>query len=220
MKISVVIPTYQEASCIERVIAEIPKHVVDEIVIIDKSSPDGTADLARRAGAAVYTQEGKGYGNAIMQGVRAATGDIVVIMDADGSHDPADIPRLVEKAKEGYEYVSASRYFYGSKPTDDDTWIRFAGNMLFTWLTNILHGTKVTDSLFTFIAASKKALLDLNLTSPGFEFCTEIIVKARKKGLKFIEIPTHEKQRYGGDTKVNAFWHGLKILRMILRRYS
>lgn len=221
MKVSLIIPTRNEEGCIGRVIREIPRKIVDEVIIIDGHSTDNTIIEAKRAlkkNDKLINQKNLGYGAAFLEGFKAVTGDVIIMMDADGSHNPKDIDRIIDKFKQGYEFVMASRYTKGGK-SDDDTLIRFLGNKIFTWMTNVIHGTNVTDSLYLFTAISKKKLDALYLVSPDFEFCTEIIVKAHKANLKFAEVPTIERKRYAGKSKVNAFIHGLKILRIILRPY-
>lgn len=221
MKVSLLIPTRNEEGCIGKVLREVPRDIVDEIVIVDGQSTDKTVEEVRvnlREGDKLHIQRGKGYGAAFIESFEIATGDVLIFMDADGSHDPKDIPKLVAKIQEGHEYVMASRYASGGH-SYDDTIIRWMGNRFFTWLTNVLHGTNVTDSLYLFTAITKEGLNKLSLVSPGFEFCTEIVVKAHRAGLRFAEVPAVERARYQGKSKVNAFWHGLKILRMILHRY-
>ncbi len=221
MRVSVILPTRNEEGCIGRVLKEMPREVVDEVVIVDYHSTDKTAEEAKaelRPTDKFVAQKGKGYGGAFREGFDIASGDVVVMMDADGSHNPADIPALVEKVRRGYEYVMASRYTTGAH-SYDDTIIRWIGNRVFTWMTNMVHGTRVSDSLYLFTAITREGLKKLNLKSDGFEFCTEILVKAHRAGLSFAEVPAIERLRFAGRSKVNAFWHGLKILRMILRRY-
>lgn len=221
MKVSLLIPTRNEEGCIGRVLAEVPRDVVDEIVIVDGHSTDKTVEEVKAnllPQDKLVMQTGKGYGGAFIEAFDVATGDVLIFMDADGSHNPANIPAILAKVREGGEYVMASRYMRGGH-SYDDTIIRWIGNRVFTWMTNMLHGTNVTDSLYLFTAITKEGLNKLTLTSPGFEFCTEIVVKAHRAGLKFAEVPATERARFAGKTKVNAFWHGLKILRMILKRY-
>ena len=129
-----------------------------------------------------------------------------------------DIPKLIQKINEGYAYVIASRYGRGGR-SDDDTLIRFIGNRSFTFLINLLHGTNVADSLYLFTAITRKGLKKLHLVSFGFEICVEILIKAHKAGLKFAEVPVIERPRFAGRSKVNAFFTGLKILEVILKKY-
>jgi len=216
MKISVIIPTLNEGDCIGQLLEELPQDAVDEVIIVDGNSIDNTREVVQSFGYNAYLQKSRGYGGALREGCEIATGDIIIMMDADGSHNPADITKIVEMMKEGYEYVMASRYLQGGK-TEDDTWIRFTGNMLFTWLTNIVHGMRVTDSLYLFTGITKDGLKRLDLRCDGFEFCPEILIKAHKAGLRFAEVSAMERKRFGGKSKVNAFFHGLKILKEILR---
>jgi len=220
---TLIIPTKNEEGAIGKVLQEIPKHLVQQIIIIDGHSQDKTikevkANL-RKGKDKLIIQKSKGYGGAFMEGIKQARGDVIIMMDADGSHNPKDIPFLLNKINEGYEYVMASRYTSGAK-SYDDTFIRWLGNKVFTLLTNIVHGTHVTDSLYLYTAITKKELKKLKLSSLGFEFCTEILVKAHNAGLRFAEVPAIERKRYHGDSKVSALLDGLRILKMIFMKYN
>jgi glycosyltransferase involved in cell wall biosynthesis len=222
MKVSVIIPTLNEQGCIGKVLDEIPRDIVTQVIIVDGHSTDNTMKEAKsrmKRSDIFFVQKGTGYGNAFLEGIKKVTGDVIVMMDADGSHNPKDIRNIIKKFKEGYEYVMASRYMPGGK-SYDDTLIRFTGNMVFTFMTNVIHGTRVSDSLYLYTAISTKALKKLKLKSPGFEFCTEIIVLAHKAKLKFGEVPAIERARYAGKSKVNALIHGFIILKMILKSYQ
>ena len=221
LKVSVIIPARNEEGCIGRVLKEIPRDVVSEVVIVEGRSTDRTVSEIKanlKKSDKLVIQKERGYGSAFLQGFKLVTGDCIVMMDADGSHNPADIYKIVAKIKQGYEYVMACRYMKGGR-SDDDTFIRWFGNFFFTRLTNFIHGTRVSDSLYLYTAITRNGLSRLDLSSPGFEFCTEIVVKAHKAGLKFAEIPAIERLRFAGNSKVNSFYHGLKILKMILRKY-
>lgn len=216
MTVSVILITLDEVNCIGRVLDSIPKDAVDEILVVDGHSTDGTPELVRNMGYNVIFQEGKGYGAAFLTGAKNAKGDIIILMDSDGSQNPEDIPKLLEKIKEGYKVVFASRYLKGSG-SEDDTFIRFVGNKFFTALTNLLHGVGISDSLFLFAAIDKNVFNSLGLKYQGFEFCVEVPIKAHKKGYKFAQIPSFERKRFHGKSRVNAFIHGIKILKTIIK---
>jgi len=223
MKTTLIIPTRNEEGSIGKVLREIPKKLIQQIIVVDGHSQDKTRDEIRvnlrRNKDLLLLQKSNGYGGAFLEGFRKATGDVIIMMDADGSHNPADIPFLLNKIKLGYEYVLASLYTIGGY-SFDDTFITWCGNQLFTKLTNIIHGTRVTDSIYLFTAITKEGLNKLNLKSHGFEFCTEILVKAHRAGLRFAEIPAIERARYAGNSKVNAFVDGLKYLVMIFGKFD
>lgn len=222
MKVSLIIPTLNEQGAIGRVLREVPKDVVNQIIVIDGHSTDNTAAEAKaelgRKNDKFVLQKKAGFGNALLEAFKKASGDVIVIMDGDGSQNPKDIASFLKKIKDGYAYVMGSRYGRGGR-SDDDTIIRLIGNRAFTSLTNLVHGTKVSDSLYLFIAIKRKDLKKLQLSSPGIEICVEIPIKAHKAGLKLAEIPVIERARYAGESKVNAFFTGLRILGMIFRKY-
>ena len=215
-KITIIIPTLNEAECIETVLKELSHNDVDEILVVDGHSVDGTPELIRRLGFNVITQDGKGYGAAMNTGIKHAIGDIIIPMDADGSYDPKDIPDLVECIENGFDVAFASRYLPDSG-SHDDTIIRFVGNKLFTFLINKIHGVKISDSLFLYVAAKKEVFKSLNLGSSGFEFCIEFPIKMQKAGFRYTEIPSFERERIAGKSKVNAFLDGLRILWYLLK---
>lgn len=221
MKTSVVIPTRNEQGAIGRVLKEIPKNIVDEIIVIDGHSKDNTAKEAKehlRIGIdKFFLQKKPGFGNALLEGFQKSKGDAIVILNGDGSQDPKDIPSLLSKIKDGYDYVMATRYAKGGR-SDDDSIIRFIGNRTLTFLTNLVHKTSVSDSLYFFTAITRKGLKKINPKSPGFEFCIEILIMAHKAGLKFAEVPVVERASLS-KSKVNAIPVGWKILWKILKKY-
>ena len=216
MKVSVIIPTLNEVGSIEGVLGEIPKDVVDEILVVDGHSTDGTPELVRKLGYNVITQEGRGYGLAVSIGIKHAKGDVIVLMDGDGSYEPHDIPALLQCLEEGYDVALGSRYMAGSG-SEDDTVVRYIGNKLLTFLLNAIHGVGISDSLFLYVAARREIFQSLDLRSSNFEYCVEFPIKAHRAGFKFAEVPSIERKRTAGQSKVNALYHGLRILRVILR---
>ncbi len=221
MKVSVIIPTRNEQGAIGRVLKEIPKNVVDEIIVIDGHSKDTTAGEAKKnlrpKKDKFILQKKPGFGNALLEAFRLSTGNAIVILNGDGSQDPKDIPSLLAKIKQGNDYVMASRYAKGGR-SDDDSIIRFIGNRTLTFLTNLIHRTNVSDSLYFFTVITRKGFKKIHPKSPGFEFCIEILLMAHKAGLKFAEVPVVERASFS-KSKVNAFLVGFKVLRKILQRY-
>lgn len=218
MKTTVIIPTFNEVESIEKVLSQIPKDKVDEILVIDAPSFDGTAELVKKTGYPLIIQEGKGFGRAIATGVKHAKGDVVVVLNGDGSQNPEDIPKLLEKIEQGYDLVLASRYL-PEAGSDDDTLIHYIGNRFFTYLCNILYKTRISDSLYFFIAARKRVFEIIKPESPHFGYCIEIPIKAHQAGLKIAEIPSFERKRMGGKGKVSALSVGPKTLWTLLKQW-
>ena len=211
MTVSLIIPTLNEAGSIEAVLREIPRDVVDEILIVDGASTDGTAEIVRRQGDRVIQQEGRGYGAAIATGFKHVSGDIIVLADADGSYNLDDIRLLVQRVQDGADLALGSRYLPESG-SEDDTLIRYVGNKVFTWTLGKLYGVELTDALFFYMAIRRDVVRSITATSPGFEYIVEFLIKAQRGGFKFAEIPSLEKSRTAGKSKVNAFKDGLRML--------
>lgn len=216
MRISVIIPTFNEVETIEEVLREIPKDRVDEILIVDAPSNDGTIELVKKLGYPLIIQEGKGFGRAITTGLKQAKGDVLIFIMADNSQNPRDIPKLLEKIEEGYDLVMASRYLPGAG-SDDDTLLHYIGNKIFTFLSNKIHKTNFSDILYFFLAIKKEVFDKVKTSSFGFEYCIELPIKVAKAGFKITQIPSFERKRAGGRAKANAFSVGLKILLAIFR---
>lgn len=210
-KVSLIIPTLNEVGSIEAVLQEIPRDVVDEVLIVDGHSTDGTPELVTRLGCAVVQQTGRGYGDAIATGFRHVKGDIIVLADADGSYELGDIRRLVQRVREGADLALGSRYLPESG-SDDDTFVRYVGNKAFTFLFRSLYGVQISDALFFYAAIRREVVEAITATSPGFEYIVEFLIKAQRAGFKFAEIPSAEKARTAGKSKVNAFNDGLRML--------
>lgn len=214
-KVTVIIPTLNEIDCIKYVLEELSQLNIGEILVVDGNSTDGTPELVEKLGFKVIMQEGKGYGNAMKTGLKHADGDIIIPMDADGSYNPKDVSRLVKCIENGSDVVFGSRYLPESG-SHDDTIIRYVGNMFFTFLLNKIHGVKISDSLFLYVAAKKEVFESLDLQSSGFEYCIEFPIKVQRAGFTYKEIPSFERERIAGESKVNAFLDGLRILWYLL----
>jgi len=190
---------------------------LNEVVVVDASG-DETAQVARALGARVIIQDGKGKGAGLRQAFGADYGgDIIVSVDADGSNRIEEIPRLVEKITQGADIAKGSRFLKGGGSTDL-TWIRRVGNRLFLALVNGVWLTHYTDLCYGFVAYKKSALATLApvLESKNFEVETEIFIKARKLGLKVVEVPSVELSRRYGASKLQGVHDSVRIFRTIL----
>lgn len=213
--ISVVIPALNEADNLPYVLPSVAE-VAAEVVLVDGSSIDGTSTVARRLlpDVKIVQQNGRGKGNALRCGLAACTGDIVVMMDADGSTDPIEIPRFVDALMDGADVVKGSR-FLGSGGSADITPLRRLGNLMLNGVVNQLFQTPFTDLCYGYIALWRDNLDFFEIDCAGFEVETQINLRARKANLKIVEVPSYEHPRRHGFSHLNTFRDGWRILRLI-----
>ncbi|HNH39628.1 MAG TPA: glycosyltransferase family 2 protein [Microthrixaceae bacterium] len=213
---SVIIPTFNESKNIGWVLRRLPP--VDEILVVDRCSPDRTGEIAKALHnrVRVINEPRRGKGTALRTGFDAAACDVVVMVDADGSMDPAEIPLYVDGIAQGYDFVKGSRFMAGGG-SDDITPTRALGNHVLTRTTNLLFMSRFTDLCYGFMAFRRSALPDLRLSSTGFEIETEIVVNAVMANLRILEVPTHERQRRFGESNLRAIRDGQRVLSTILR---
>ena len=215
--VSVVIPAKNEARNLEHVFGTIPKWV-DEIVLVDGHSVDDTVTVARELHSAVQIvhQQGRGKGDALQAGFAAATGEIIVMMDADGSTDGREIPRFVAALTTGADYAKGSR-FASSGGSADITFFRRLGNKILSGLVNRLFGTRYTDLCYGYNAFWAKHLSEFDLDCAGFEIETVMNVRAAKAGLTVQEIPSYEHLRIHGTSNLKVVRDGIRIAKFIIR---
>lgn len=215
--VSVVIPTLNEARNLEHVLPKVPTWV-DELIIVDGRSTDETVATARalRPDARVVMQSGRGKGNALRAGFQAATGDIIVMLDADGSMNPAEIGQFVRFLRDGADYVKGSRFLQGAGSTDI-TWLRQFGNGCLTTAVRVLFGGRYSDLCYGYNAFWRHHLPALALDSDGFEIETEMNVRALKAGLRVMEIHSFELERIHGSSNLRTFPDGWRVLKTIMR---
>lgn len=215
--VSVVIPTLNEAMNLPWVLRRMPSYV-DEVVIVDGRSLDGTVDVARalRLDVVVVAEPRPGKGNAVRSGFAAASGDIIVMLDGDGSMDPQEIGWLVAPLQHEYDFVKGSRYVTGGG-SDDLTWLRSSGNRMLTRLANTILHSDYSDLCYGYIALRRECVEILELKSDGFEIETELIVRASRAGLRIAEVPSHELSRISGKSNLHTFRDGWRVLRTLAR---
>ncbi|GAA3007874.1 glycosyltransferase family 2 protein [Streptosporangium longisporum] len=215
--VSVVVPAMNEAENLPHVFATLPSWI-DEVILVDGNSVDDTVAVARslRPGLRVVRQTGKGKGNALTEGFAAATGDIIVMIDADGSTDGREIHSFVTALVEGADFAKGSRCAPGGG-SDDISPIRSLGNTALTKITNWLYGTSYTDLCYGYNAFWARHLDALDLDCDGFEIETLMNIRAAQAGLVIHEVPSHERSRIHGASNLHAVRDGLRVLRTILR---
>lgn len=213
--VSVVIPTLNEELNLCHVLPRIPAWI-DETIVVDGRSTDGTIAEARRLlpSVRIVEEPQPGKGRALFAGMRAATGDIVVALDADGSMDPGDISRYVYSLMAGADFVKGSRFVHGGR-TDDMGPLRRLGNRGLTEIVRRVYGGRYSDLCYGYFALWRDVLPYLEGDAPGFEVETHVSVRALGAGLQVVEVPTFEAERIHGETNLNTFRDGFRVLRQI-----
>ena len=223
-RISVVVPARNEASNLPHVLAAIPPEVY-EVILVDGNSSDDTVGAARaaRPDIRVVEQTRKGKGNALACGFAAVRGDIVVMLDADGSADPREIPRYVGALLDGADFAKGTRFTVGGG-SSDLTRLRSFGNRVLNAIVNILFGTRYTDLCYGYNAFWTRCLpvlgldagverRDKKLWGDGFEIETIINTRIAKGRLKVVEVPSFELERMYGESNLNTWRDGGRVLR-------
>jgi len=216
-KISVVVPAMNEEKNIGSVLSELPEGL-HEVILVDGNSKDDTVEAARRAypSIRVTSQSGRGKGDAFRTGFAAVTGNLVVMLDADGSADPAEISRFVDALEAGADFAKGSRYMEGGGSADI-TRLRSLGNTILSGTANALHGTHFTDLCYGYNAFWARCLPFISLDVPGFEVETLINLRMASAGMKITEVPSYEKERIHGESNLKTFRDGFRVLGTIFK---
>lgn len=214
--VTVVIPTFNEERNLPHVLPRLPA-LVSEVIVVDGHSRDRTVEVARehRPDVRIVYQSGRGKGNALACGFAEATGDIIVMLDADGSTDPAEIPRFVATLLTGAEFVKGSRFITGGGSADI-TPVRKAGNRALSRMVNFLFGTNYSDLCYGYTAFWRDVLPALGVNCSGFEVETLMNVRAAREGMRVAEVPSYEQSRIHGDSNLHARRDGIRVLRTIV----
>jgi glycosyltransferase involved in cell wall biosynthesis len=197
VRVSVIIPSFNEAQSIGHVLNELPKHLITEVLVVDSASTDGTPEIAARMGARVIREPRRGYGRACLTGLsQASAPDVVVFLDADYSDRPAELPRLLAPITEGRADISLGSRLLGPRTPGALPWHAVVGNRLAAGLITFLFGQRITD-LGPFRAARADTLAALALEETTYGWAVEMILKGALHGFRIVEVPVSYHPRIG-----------------------
>lgn len=223
MRVSVVIPTHNEAQAINRVLGDLPSNLVNEIIVVDSNSNDGTPEIAAKMGARVIQEPRRGYGQACLAGLAAANSpDVVVFLDGDYSDRPSELPILLAPIMEGRADITLGSRLQKQSSAGALPWHQVFGNRLAAGLIKVLYGLDITD-LGPFRAGRAEVLRALNLEENTYGWAVEMILKGAIAGFRVVEVPVSYYPRIGkskiSGTLRGTFGAGWFILSLIVRYY-
>ena len=221
MRVSLIIPALNEAECLGPLLAEAPPGLVQEIIVVDNGSTDGTSEVARRRGVSVVSEPRRGYGYACAAGVAAAVGDVLAFMDGDGSFAPAELPILLAPLERNEADLVVGTRFHGACSPTAMPAHQALGNRFGAWLLRRLYRLAVTD-LGPYRAVRRSLLLTLNMQEFTYGWPIEMMVKTARRQARIVEVPVSYRPRLAGQSKVSGTVRGTalasyRILRTIIR---
>jgi glycosyltransferase involved in cell wall biosynthesis len=223
VRVSVIIPTHNEAQAIGLVLADLPSNLVTEVIVVDSNSSDGTPDIAQKMGARVLREPRRGYGRACLTGLAAANApDVVVFVDGDYSDRPSELPILLAPIIEGRADITLGSRLHSRNSAGTLPWHQVLGNRVAASLIRLLYGLQITD-LGPFRAARADVLRTLGLEETTYGWAVEMILKGALAGFRVVEVPVSYYPRIGkskiSGTLKGTLGAGWFILSLIVRYY-
>ncbi len=216
--LTLVIPAKNEKESLPKVLNELKNYPYQICVVLEGNDKE-TINAIKSFDCRIIYQDGKGYGDALIKGINETKTKYFCIFNADGSFNPIELKSMLNKAElESYDFVFATRYEKDCG-SDDDTFITFIGNQIFTFIGNLFFNVKISDLLYTFVLGDTECTKKLNLISKDFSFCAELPIKARRKRYKITTNKSYERSRISGKKKVNAFRDGALILISMIKLF-
>ena len=214
--LTLVIPAKYEKESLPSVLTEIKNYNLKIVVVLESNDAE-TINSIKEFDCKILYQKNKGYGDALIQGIKSVNTEFFCIFNADGSFKPEELYNMYNLLKKrNYDLVFGSRYEKNAS-SEDDTIITFIGNKFFSFIGKFFFSLPITDILYTYVLGKTQKINDLDLKSKDFCFCVELPIKAQKNELSLVSIPSNERMRIAGKKKVNAFRDGLKILISMLK---
>jgi len=213
----VIVPALNEAENLRAVLPKIPDGTY-EVILVDGRSTDRTVAVAKEVlpTVSVVTQDGRGKGDAMRRGFSEATGEVIVMLDCDGSADPAEIPFFVGALLAGADLAKGTRFAQGGGSIDISP-LRRLGNWGLTWLTRVLFRSRCTDLCYGYNAFWRDILPLIDLDADGFEIETQLNLRALRTGLRVVEVPSFESRRLFGDSHLATWGDGWRVLKTLIR---
>ena len=214
--LTLIIPAKNESESLPKVLDELKNFDCKILVSLQKNDKE-TIDAIKYFNVEIYTQNGKGYGNSLVEGINNCKTNYFCIFNADGSFEANDLYEMY-KLIQDKDFVYTSRYLQGGN-SDDDTIITLVGNKIFSFLGKLLFSLNISDILYTYLMGRTNSFNKLKINSSDFRFCVELPIKMHLAGMKYTSIPSKEKKRIAGKKKVNAFKDGFLILAEMLKLF-
>ena len=216
--VTLVIPAKNEPESLPFVLMELEKLNLNFLIVLEKTDYVTINSVEKFQSRMIYQAE-KGYGDAILLGIKNVKTKYFSIFNADGSFDPYELDKIYKQLKgESLDIIFASRYLKNAS-SEDDTIITFLGNKFFSLIGRFFFNLPISDILYTFVIGDTQKILSLNLKQKDFTLCVELPIKAKKNYLKISDIPSNEKSRIGGVKKVNAIKDGTLILLHMIKLF-
>jgi glycosyltransferase involved in cell wall biosynthesis len=215
--LTLIIPAKNEEDSLPQVLEEIKNYECDKIVILEESDLQ-TIDSIKNFNCKLIYQTGRGYGNALIEGLNNVKTEYTCIFNADGSFNPKYLKDMLDLCKDNRDFVFASRYMNGGG-SDDDTLLTKIGNFIFSTIGNIFFSLKLSDILYTYLIGKTESFKKLDLKSNDFCLCVEMPIKAKQLRMNIIDTPSYERKRIAGEKKVSEFKDGLKILSYMIKSF-